>query len=66
MLNFYLKMLVYLLCFVFSMYGLSALNFNKLLKANKVSAAWILYFLMAFALTYLVANFLMNIIYYFN
>ena len=66
MLKFWLKVVVYLFSFFISLYGLSALDFNRFLKKGKVAPGQILYFLIAFALSYLVANFLMNIIYYFN
>jgi len=66
MIKFWIKIALYLLSFLFSLYGLSALDFNRLLKKNKPAQAQILYLLMAFALSYLVGSFLSNIIYYFN
>ena len=66
MLNFILKVLVYLIAFVASLYGLSALDFNRLLKKNKPAASQFLYMLIAFIMAYLLGNFFMEIIYYFN
>lgn len=66
MLKFFLKVLVYLFSFFISLYGLSALDFNRFIKKGNVNKGQVLYFLIAFALSYLVANFLMNIIYYFQ
>lgn len=66
MLKFWLKVLVYLICFIFSMFGLSALDYNRFLKKGKPANGQILFYLLAFALAYLVGNFLMGIIYYFN
>lgn len=66
MLRFYLKILVYLVSYIACMYGLSALDFNRFLKQGKPAAAQILYILISLAMAYLVGNFLMSIIYYFN
>ena len=66
MLRFWLKVLVYIVCFIFSFFGLSGLDFNRFLKQGKTAQGFILYFLICFALAYLVGNFLMGIIYYFN
>lgn len=66
MLRFYLKIIVYLVSYIACMYGLSALDFNRFLKQGKPAAAQILYILISLAMAYLVGNFLMGIIYYFN
>ncbi|MBQ1476527.1 MAG: DUF1146 domain-containing protein [Erysipelotrichaceae bacterium] len=60
------RVIVYLLSFILSLYGLSALDFNRFLKKNKVTEAQVLYFLLALALAYLVGSLLMSIIYFFN
>lgn len=64
--KFVFKVLMYLLCFVLVMFGLSALDFNKLIKKNKVNEARVLYIVLAMIITYLLGSFLMDIIYYFN
>lgn len=66
MLRFWLKVLVYFVAFLASLYGLSALDFNRMLKKNKPAAGQILYFLIAFAMAYLVGNFIISLIYYLN
>ena len=66
MLKFWLKILVYLVAFVSSLYGLSALDFNRFLRKNKPAAGQVLYILIAFIMAYLLGNFLMSLIYYFN
>lgn len=66
MLKFYIRVLVYLFSFVLSLYGLSALDFNRLLKKNSVTKAWVLYFIVGMSLAYLLGSFLMSIIYYFQ
>lgn len=66
MLKFYFRVFVYLLCFVIALYGLSAFDFNRFVKKNKIAAAWVLYFCIAMALAYLLGQFLMAIIYWFN
>lgn len=65
MLKFWLKVLIYFVSFLACLFGLSALDFNRLLKKNKPAQGQILYLLIAFGLTYLVANFIINLIYYF-
>ena len=50
--------LVYVIAF-----ALSSLNFEKLIKKNKVVEAQLLYILLAMALGYLVANFIQRIIF---
>lgn len=64
MLRFWIKVAVYIVCFIASMYGLSALDFNRFLKQGKPAAGQILYILLGFAMAYLVGSFLMNIIFY--
>ena len=66
MLRFWLKVLVYFVAFLASLYGLSALDFNRFLKQGKPAQGQILYFLIAFAMSYLVGNFIMSLIFYFN
>lgn len=65
MLDFYLRVLIYLLCFMLSLYGLSALDFNRFLKQGKVLPAQVLYAVIACSLAYLMGSFLMAIIYRF-
>lgn len=64
MLKFWLRVLVYFVAFLASMYGLSSLDFNRFLKKGKPAQAQILYILIAFALTYLVGKFIIELIYY--
>lgn len=61
MYNFIIKIIVYLLSFVLALYGLNGLDFNKLLKQNRVKEARILYFMIACIMAYMFANFLMEI-----
>ncbi len=64
--RFVFRVAVYLLSFILSMYGLSALDYNRFLKKGKTQEAAVLYLLMAMGLAYLVGSLLMNIIYYFT
>lgn len=66
MLNFYLKVVIYLVMFVVSFYGLSALDFNRFLKRNSGANATILYILIALIMAYLLGEFVINITYFFN
>ena len=66
MYRFYLRVLIYIICFIMVLFGMSSFDYNRFIKQGKVSQGWILYFAVAFALAYLVGSFLMSIIYYFN
>ena len=61
--NFIVKAMVYVACFGFSLYGMRALDYEKLLKKNHVAQAQVLYFLLAMALAYLVGSFLLAFLY---
>jgi len=50
-----------LLVFALSLWALDALNFNKLLKTNKVTQAQLLVLLLAMAMTTLVVQFLLGL-----
>lgn len=65
MYKFYIRVLVYLICFIFSLIGLNAIDFNRYIKKGKVVQAWLLYFILAFSLAYLFGSFIMAIIYWF-
>ena len=62
--KFYLKVIIYLLSFALSLFGLNAIDYNRFLKKNKVVAAQTLYYLLALALAYLVGTLIINITYY--
>ncbi len=54
-------LIIYVFCFIASMYALESINFEKFIKKNKVASAWLLYLLLAFSLAYLTAQFLFAI-----
>lgn len=66
MYSFWYKVAVYLMCFIGSLYGLSALDFNRFIKQGKIAQANILYMMLAMALAYLVGNLLLNIVFVLN
>ena len=66
MLDFYIRVAIYFICFLFSMYGLSGLDFNRLLKQGKVAQGQILYFVIACCMAYLMGQFMISIIYSLN
>ena len=66
MYNFYAKVLMYLFCFAVSLFGLNAIDLNRFIKQGKVGSAQILYLILACCLGYLLANFFMSIIYFYN
>lgn len=61
--DFIVRVFVYLSCFALSLYGLSSVNYEKILRKGKVWQAQILYILLAMALATLSAQFLMSIAY---
>lgn len=61
--DFIVRMTVYLTCFALSLYALSSVNYEKILRKGKVWQAQILYILLAMALATLAAQFLMGIAY---
>ena len=63
--NFIYRVIIYLLSFLLSLYALNGLDYSKFIKKNRVQEAWLLYFLIAMALGYLVGSMLINLIYYF-
>jgi uncharacterized integral membrane protein (TIGR02327 family) len=58
------RLLILVSSFVISFWALGALNFEKCLKANHVQQAQVLYWLMAFALAYLVSGFITSLLYW--
>ncbi len=61
--TFYLRALVYALCFGASFYAMGALDFEKCLRQNHVYQARLLYMLCAMALGYLTGSFVLSFIY---
>lgn len=66
MANFVSKIIIYLICFVICLFGLGAFDFNRFIKQNKVTEAWVLYFVISICLTYLLGQFVMSIFYFMN
>ena len=58
------KVLILICSFALSFWALGALDFEKCLKANHVQQAQVLYWLMAFALAYLVSGFVTSLVYW--
>ncbi len=61
--QFYIKAFIYIVSLLVSFYGLRALNYEKLIKANHVVEARILYALLVMGLGYLVGSFLIQFLY---
>ena len=61
--SFLVNLVVYFCAFVASLYGLSAIDFNKILKKNKPMQAQTLYLILAMALAYLLGRFILAITY---
>lgn len=58
-----LKFLVYLLSAIIVIWSIDAVNINGIFKKNKVVQARVFYFILALALTYLLANFIYDFVY---
>lgn len=59
--QFYLRAAVYLICFVAAWYGMSAVDYEKILRKNHVRQAQLLYFMIIIGLAYLAGSFLLAI-----
>ena len=64
--EFIMRIIVYLICFIICIFGLNSIDFARFLKKNKTTEAWVLYLILAMCLTYILGQFLMSIMYYFN
>lgn len=56
------KSLIYALTFFLSIFALSGVNFDKFMKRNKPLKARVIVFILAFAASYLVTNFIVDFI----
>lgn len=56
------KIYLYFICTLFSAFALSGINFEKVIKKNKIWEVRILVLLLSLALGYLVANFIIEFI----
>lgn len=52
---------IYLICFVASLYALSALDFNRFVKQGSVAKSQFLYIMIAFSLAYLSGSLILRI-----
>ena len=56
------KSLIYAITFFLSIFALSGVNFDKFMKRNKPIEARVIVFILAFAASYLVTNFIVDFI----
>lgn len=56
-----LRISIYIVSFLLSAYGLSGVDFTKIMRVRKQQEIMILYFVLALALGYLVAQFLLGL-----
>ena len=63
---YFIRLMIYFISFAISLYGLSAIDYNRLLKKNHVMAAQVLYLVLSMALAFLLGQFLMAIMYGFR
>ncbi len=61
--QFLARSLIYIACFMVSWFGMSAVDYEKILKKGHVREAQVLYFLIVIALAYLCAQFILGFIY---
>ena len=66
MIDFYIRVFIYFVCFVLSLFALNALDFNRFLKQGKVIQGQLLYFILACSLAYLMGSLMTSIIYIYS
>ena len=59
-LHFILRSIVYLLMFIVTLFAMDAINYEKLLRKNKVNQAQVLYFILVMAIAYLAGSFILS------
>ncbi|WP_298665739.1 DUF1146 domain-containing protein [uncultured Solobacterium sp.] len=59
-LHFILRSIVYLLMFIVTWFAMDAINYEKLLRKNKVNQAQVLYFILVMAVAYLAGSFILS------
>lgn len=59
-LHFILRSIVYLLMFIVAWFAMDAINYEKLLRKNKVNQAQVLYFILVMAVAYLAGSFILS------
>lgn len=59
-LYFILRSVVYLLMFLVTWFAMDAINYEKLLRKNKVNQAQVLYFILVMAVAYLAGSFILS------
>ena len=59
-LYFILRSVVYLLMFLVTWFAMDAINYEKLLRKNKVNQAQALYFILVMAVAYLAGSFILS------
>jgi len=63
--RFLIRCAVYLVCLVAAWYGMSAVNYEKILRKGHVRQAQILYFMIVIGLAYLCGSFVLALVYRF-
>ena len=59
-LYFILRSIVYLMMFIVTWFAMDAINYEKLLRKNKVNQAQVLYFILVMAVAYLAGSFILS------
>lgn len=57
-----IELIVYTVSLVMSVYGLSALDFNRFIRKGRVAAAYVLYLSVSFIMAYLLGKMLLVLI----
>ena len=63
-LHFILRSIVYLLMFIVTWFAMDAINYEKLLRKNKVNQAQVLYFILVMAIAYLAGSFILSVFHF--
>ena len=59
-LYYILRSIVYLLMFLVTWFAMDSINYEKLLRKNKVNQAQVLYFILVMAIAYLAGSFILS------
>jgi len=62
--DFITNILIYCITFVFSAYSLQSVNFEKFVRKNKEVQTGMLYIALSMSMAWIIAQFLINFVYY--
>lgn len=61
--KFIIQLIIYFICFFICLYGLRAVDFNRLIRKNRVYEAQVLYIITGMIMAYLLCKFILCLTY---